>query len=111
MTTENLIVDYGFKQLSNIGEIRQIKSIYACDLLSWVMAKGQEDMAWVTVQSHINVLAVASLLDFACVIIPESIIVEQSVIEKANQENILLLSSDKDVYEIFKIFYQKEENT
>ena len=44
---------------------------YACDLLSWVMAHGREHMAWVTVQTHMNVIAVATLHEMSCVIIPE----------------------------------------
>ena len=44
---------------------REITSGCACDLLSWVMAHGCGDMAWVTVQTHMNVIAVAALLDFA----------------------------------------------
>ena len=43
---------------------------YACDLLSWVMAHGREHMAWVTVQTHMNVIAVATLHEMSCVIIP-----------------------------------------
>ena len=39
---------------------REIACGYSCDLLSWVMAHGKQDMAWVTVQAHLNVIAVAS---------------------------------------------------
>ena len=38
-----------------------------CDLLSWVMAHGAAGMAWVTVQTHMNVIAVASLMEMAAV--------------------------------------------
>ncbi len=69
-----------------------------CDLLSWVMARGEEGMAWITVQTHLNVVAVACLHDFACVIIPESIEVPQATIDKANEEGMLLFSSDKTSY-------------
>jgi hypothetical protein len=44
---------------------------YTCDLLSWVMARGKAGCAWVTVQTHMNVVAVASLHDMACIICPE----------------------------------------
>ena len=50
---------------------------YVCDLLSWVMAHGEEGMAWVTVQTHLNVVAVAALAEMACVILPEGIVMEQ----------------------------------
>ena len=50
---------------------REVTCGYACDLLSWVMSHGEEGMAWVTVQTHLNVIAVAALADMACVILPE----------------------------------------
>ena len=40
---------------------REVRCGYTCDLLSWVMAHGEEGMAWVTVQTHMNVVAVAVL--------------------------------------------------
>ena len=35
----------------------EVKSAYVCDLLSWVMAKGAQGTAWITVMNHINVIA------------------------------------------------------
>jgi serine kinase of HPr protein (carbohydrate metabolism regulator) len=79
---------------------REITGGYVCDLLSHVMGRGVPDMAWITVQTHMNVIAVASLLDFACVIVPESIAVDPAIVEKAQQEGIALLSSEKTAYEL-----------
>ena len=81
-------------------EDREIACGYTCDLLSHVMGRGQADMAWITVQAHMNVIAVAALLDFACVIIPESLPVEAPIIAKAKDEDIILLSSDRTAYEL-----------
>lgn len=79
---------------------REIACGYTCDLLSHVMGRGQADMAWITVQAHMNVIAVAALLDFACVIIPESLPVEEAIVKKAQEEDIILLSSGKTAYEL-----------
>ena len=73
---------------------------YACDLLSWVMAHGEEGMAWVTVQTHLNVIAVASLADMACVILPEGIEMEKECLDKADQEGMCVLSSPLTAYEV-----------
>ena len=73
---------------------------YACDLLSWVMAHGEEGMAWVTVQTHLNVVAVASLAEMACVILPEGNVMEPDVLAKANAEGLCVLSSPLTAYEI-----------
>ena len=73
---------------------------YTCDLLSWVMAHGAAGMAWVTVQTHMNVIAVASLMEMAAVIIPEGIEMETPSLEKAKEEGISVLESPLTAYEI-----------
>ena len=79
---------------------KQVKEGYTCDLLSWVMAHGREGMAWTTVQTHMNVIAVASLHDMSCVIIPEGIRMEDDVVEKADEEGICVLSSSLTAFDI-----------
>ena len=73
---------------------------YSCDLLSWVMKNGQEGMAWVTVQTHMNVIAVAVLAEMACVILPESIDMEQDVLDKAQAEGLCVMKTALSSYEI-----------
>ena len=72
---------------------------YTCDLLSWVMAHGTAGMAWVTVQTHMNVTAVASLMEMAAVIIPEGIQMEQPSLDKAKDEGITVLQTKLTAYE------------
>lgn len=79
---------------------RPVKRGYACDLLSYVMAKGDEGMAWITVQNHMNVVAVASLHDMACVILPENIDMAEEPLQKAREEGIAVLSSPLTAYEL-----------
>ena len=90
----------GARCLTGAYEDREIACGYTCDLLSHVMGRGQADMAWITVQAHMNVIAVAALLDFACVIIPESLPVEATIIAKAQEEDIIMFSSDRTAYEL-----------
>ncbi len=93
----------GGKVLTGDYEDREIVCGYTCDLLSHVMGKGQADMAWITVQAHMNVIAVAALLDFACVIIPEGLPVDETIISKAAQEDIIIISCDQTAYELVKL--------
>lgn len=73
---------------------------FVCDLLSWVMAKGRAGMVWITVQTHMNVVAVATLHEMACVVLPEGIRMEGPPLEKALEEGVLVLSSPLNAYEI-----------
>lgn len=86
---------------------REVGSAYVCDLLSWVMAKGAPGTAWVTVMNHLNVIAVATLLDMSCVIIPENIEVKPETLEKAAEEEIPVLSTGKTAFEIAGLMYSK----
>ena len=74
MKINKLLENDAFKLISKTANLdREIKGVECCDLLSWVMANGKEDEAWITVQIHSNIIAVATLLDFACIIVPENI--------------------------------------
>jgi hypothetical protein len=73
---------------------------YASDLLSCVMAKAQAGNVWVTLQAHPNVVAVASLLNLACVIVTEGAVVEQPTIDKAEEVGIPILSTSLTTYAV-----------
>ena len=88
------------------GLEREIQCGYCCDLLSWVMAHSQDGMAWSTVQTHMNVVAVAVLGDMACVIAPEGAVFPQEVVKKAQEEGLHLLCCQKSAYEIAGIMAQ-----
>ncbi|MBS7262121.1 MAG: AraC family transcriptional regulator [Eubacteriales bacterium] len=101
MTVEELALAVGGEILTapeNAG--RTIGSAMTCDLLSWVMARGKADMAWVTVQTNINVVAVAALHDMACVVIPEGMRPDAPVTEKAAEEGVVLIRTDASAYSV-----------
>lgn len=100
-TVEQLAQKLELKQLTAIDQLSgEVSDGCVCDLLSWVMARGEEGMAWITVQTHLNVVAVACLHDFACIIVPEEIEVPQPTIDKANEEGMVIFSSGKTSYKL-----------
>lgn len=80
----------------------EIKTGFVGDLLSVVMGKAKEGCAWMTIQGHFNIVAVATLVDVACIIVTEGFEVEQGTIEKANEENIPILTTPLASYEMAK---------
>ena len=86
------------------GVDRDVTGLYICDLLSWVMSHAVKGNAWITVQTHSNIIAVATLLDMSCIIIPEDIEVEEETIKKANEEQMPLLKSSQNSYDLAKEF-------
>lgn len=107
MTIEELISLTQAQVQSGGRQEQQVTCGFVCDLLSWAMAHGQKDMAWVTVQTNINVVAVAALHEIACVILPENVRMEGAALEKAKEENIWVLSSGKSAYKICGLLYAK----
>lgn len=87
-------------QLAKGDEAAEVTGGYVSDLLSWVMAHGVRGGAWVTVQTHLNIIAVASLLEMSCIIIPEGIAVDQPTLDKAAEEEISIYSSPKTAYQL-----------
>ncbi len=83
-----------------VTEDKEVLCGYTCDLLSWVMAHGVEGMAWVTVQIHMNVIAVAVLAEMACVILPESIEMPEESLKKAEDEGLTVLQSPLTAFAI-----------
>ncbi|MBR4868903.1 MAG: hypothetical protein IKU10_07085 [Clostridia bacterium] len=77
---------------------RTIEGGYCGDLLSWVMSRAKSGDAWVTIMTNINVVAVASLTDCACVILAENAEVSADVVEKARSQGINLFVSEKDSF-------------
>lgn len=79
---------------------------YSCDLLSWVLAHGKQGMSWCTVQSHVNVVAVAVLMEMACAILVENVEPEETTLKKAVEEGMPLLSTEKTAYEVCGLMRQ-----
>ncbi|MCC5911602.1 MAG: AraC family transcriptional regulator [Clostridiaceae bacterium] len=77
-----------------------IKSVYIGDLLSWVMSHVKQKDVWITIQTNINVVAVAALGEVSCVIIAEGAEIEEITIKKAEQEDIPLLRSNLSAYDL-----------
>lgn len=101
ITVETLLNHENF-QLSNPGAPldRQIESVYIGDLLSWVMSHSEQNCAWITVQTHVNIVAVAVLLDMSCIILPEGCKPDEDTLIKASEEGVPILMSPWSAYDI-----------
>ncbi len=98
MTVKDLSEKLNLKVLNLADGDREIKGGYAGDLLSWVMGRAKEDCAWVTIMTNINVMAVASLADVACVILSENAAPDEQMLSAAAAKEINLLQSEKDTF-------------
>jgi len=89
---------------------------YVSDLLSDVIANADEGSLWITIQKHINIIAVAKLKKISAILIVNNGIPNEDVIKKAEEENVILLTTKENSFEIsgkiycfLKNFSEKEE--
>lgn len=99
MKINDIIASGKFSAVNLSDEEREINGVYIGDLLSWVMGRAQADNAWITIMSNINIVAVASLVDVACIILAEGVELDASVIETAKAKEINILSTALPAYE------------
>ncbi|WHH59218.1 DRTGG domain-containing protein [Petroclostridium sp. X23] len=110
MKVKELVEQLGLKMIAGEGGVgKEVKGCYVCDLLSWVMSHAQKDNMWITVQTNVNIVAVAVLTEVACIVIPEDIEVDSLTIEKANMEDIPLLSASLSSFDIVQQLLQCSE--
>ena len=94
MTLEELGRQISLEVKTAPGKLNvEVTSGYASDMLSCVMAKAQEGTVWVTVQTHSNIVAVASLLNLAGIIVTEGMTLDATTVEKANEEGVPILTT------------------
>ncbi len=86
---------------------REIKGGYVSDLLSDVMGFAQEGHVWMTLQTHKNVIAIASLKELACVILVKGFQPDPDMLEQAKDEEIPILGTPMETFDIAGRVYQE----
>lgn len=99
MTVKQLSEHQAFSPVTVPDGEREIKGVYIGDLLSWVMGRANCDDAWITIMSNVNVVAVASLADTACVILAEDVTLDEAVKNTAEAKGINVLKTKLSAYE------------
>ena len=107
MKVRELVEKLNLKVLSGAeGLDRDIDGCYVSDLLSDVMGNAEMGNVWVTLQTHKNVMAIASLKELACVILVKNLMPSDDTIEQSNEEGIPFLTTDMQTYETVGKIYQ-----
>ncbi|HSW68226.1 MAG TPA: DRTGG domain-containing protein [Bacteroidales bacterium] len=93
--TLNLKVFSGDKGLDN-----EVTGGYVCDLLSDVMGNSKEGQVWITLQTHKNVIAIASLRDLAAVILVNGCKPDDDLAIQSDEEGIPVLGTNETAFVI-----------
>lgn len=105
MTVSEFALKNGLKTLSLPEPDRVIEGGYIGDLLSWVMSKAESGNAWITIMSNANICAVATLTDVSCIILAESVELDESIRALAEEKGINILSSELSAFELAAKLY------
>jgi len=85
---------------------REISEGYVSDLLSDVLANAKKGSILITLQTHVNVIAVCVHAELSAVIFIQNRVPDENVIKKAEQEQIVLFSSPDTAFNIVGKLYE-----
>lgn len=107
MKLKTLVDEFGLEVKSAPGVLdREIAGAYVSDLLSDVIANAGVGDIWITLQLHINIVAVASMKDLSGIIIINGRQPEQETMARAETEAIPVMVSTLSAFELAGKLYQ-----
>jgi hypothetical protein len=107
MVLTTIIEKLGLEVKSSSGDLAaEVSGVYVSDLLSDVMANSCEGQLWVTLQVHPNIVAVATLKDLAGIILVNGREPEKETLQKAEEEQIPLMTTRLPTYQLAGKLYE-----
>ena len=85
---------------------REVTGGYSSDLLSDVMGHSKAGEVWITIQTHRNVLAIASLRELAAVIISNGETPGDDTLAQSNEDGVPVLGTKLTSFEISGRLYK-----
>ena len=110
MKVSELVEKFNLKVFSGeSGLENEIAGGYVSDLLSDVMGHARENQVWITLQTHRNVMAIASLKDLAAVILVKGFEPDEDTLEHSNEEGVPVLGTTLETFEMAGNLYRELE--
>lgn len=107
MTVKEIVEKLNLKVFSGAeGLENEVKGGYASDLLSDVMGFAKEGQLWITLQTHRNVMGIASLKDLAAIILVKGFVPDEDAVAASESEGIPILGSDMQAFELSGKLYE-----
>jgi len=107
VTIREIIEQLGLTMVSKGGVLDDpLTGGYVSDLLSHVMGQAKAGQAWITMQGHQNIVAVASLVGLGVVIVAGGIEPEEQTVVKANEQEVVICKTTLSAYEVAGRLYQ-----
>lgn len=79
---------------------------YASDMLSDVIGNAKAGNIWVTIQTHLNIVAVSTLLGLSAIVITGGAQPEDKTLAKAEEEGVVILTTPMKSFEVAGKLYE-----
>ena len=106
MTVKEIIEKLELECLNEANMDAEVTGAYASDLLSDVMGNARSGQVWITMQTHKNVTAIASLKDIPAVIIVKNGVPDEDMLEHAKDDDICILVSKEPTFQVCGKLYE-----
>lgn len=100
MTVKQMKATLGLDTVCMPSPEREITGGYVGDLLSWVMGRARAGSAWVTIMTNVNIVAVATLAEPACIVLAEGVEPDAETVERAVSVGVNILKSPRSAFEL-----------
>ncbi len=84
---------------------REIRGGYSSDLMSDVIANSREGDLWVTMQRHVNIVAIAELNGLAGIVLVNGRKPEEPAVARAEEKRIPIICTELPAFEAAGILY------
>ena len=109
MTLREMIGKLELTVVAETGALDEtVSGGYVSDLLSHVRGQAKAGQSWVTMQGHQNIIAVASLVGLAAVIVAGGVEPEEQTVVKARDQEVVLCKTNLSTYEVVGRLYNLE---
>jgi predicted transcriptional regulator len=107
MTVSDIVKSFGLKIRAGKNRLDQeVRGGYTGDLLSDVLAHSHKGSIWVTIQTHPNIVAVATMKELAGIILTGGREPDSETLRKAEEEGMPILVSSLFAFELTGKLYQ-----
>jgi len=84
---------------------REVKGAYVSDMLSDVIGNSKEGFLWITIQVHLNIIAVASLKNLSGIILVNGRVPAEDTLKKAIEEKVPIMTTPLPAFDLVGILY------
>jgi Serine kinase of the HPr protein, regulates carbohydrate metabolism len=101
MTVKDVVEKMGLEVFSGEeGLNTEVTGGYTSDLLSDVMGYAKEGQLWVTLQTHRNIMGIASLKELSAIILVKGFTPDEDTVATSESEGIPILGTKLEAFEL-----------